>query len=204
VLYSGLSIFYGARPAMGPPWFQRPLFALIQAMALKLRSDITVNGKVHPKGSDAPIWFIYPFFLFHMLMFGLSGFFMAYGAQDVEVFFLFMHGGIAITVYVIFYLTIFGLDEVKWMFINAGLGILGIYGQINWLLSLFDKQLSDYSWIRHPVPFIYYILYTFLLRQLLLDLLKAREDENKKKKVEYGYIGVSILLFIASVYFTRA
>jgi hypothetical protein len=172
-------------------------------MALKLRSDITVNGKVHPKGSDVPIRFIYPVFLLHMLMFGLSGFFLAYGAEEVDLAFLYMHGGIAIFVYVIFYLTIFGLDEVKWMFINAGLGILGIYGQINWLLSLFDRQLSDFSWIRHPVPFTYYILYTFLLRQLLLDLLKARDNESKKKKVEYGFIGVSILIFIVSVYSTR-
>jgi hypothetical protein len=172
-------------------------------MPRKLRCDISINGKVHGGRSDMPIWFIYPFFLFHMLMFGGSGFLMAYGSQDADTMFLYMHGGIAITVYVVFYLAIFGLDEVKWMFINAGLGILGIYGQINWLLSLFGLHLQDFSWLRHPVPFTYYILYTFLLRQFLLDILKARADANRKKKIEFAYVGFSILLFIISVYFVR-
>jgi hypothetical protein len=172
-------------------------------MSMKLRSDITINGKVHAKGSDVPIWFIYPFFFIHMLMFGGSGFFLAYGSQDADTLFLYLHGGIAITVYVVFYLVIFGLDEVKWMFINAGLGILGIYGQINWLLSLFGLHLQDFSWLRHPVPFTYYILYTFLLRQFLLDILKARTNTNRKKKIEFAYVGLSILLFVISVYYTR-
>jgi hypothetical protein len=34
-----------------------------------------------------------------------------------------MHGGIAIVVYLVFYLVIFGLDEVKWMLINAVLDV---------------------------------------------------------------------------------
>jgi hypothetical protein len=171
-------------------------------MPLKLPSDITINGKFHVKGSDVPILFVYPFFLFHMLIFGASGFFMAYGWQNADILFLYLHGGIAITVYVKFYLAIFGLDEVKWMFINAGLGILGIYGQINWLLSLFGLHLHDFSWLRHPVPFAYYILYTFLLRHFLLDVLKARMDPDRKKKIEFAYVGLSILSFIISVYFS--
>jgi hypothetical protein len=172
-------------------------------MSMKLRSDITINGKVHAKGTNVPIWFIYPFFLFHMLLFGCSGFFLAYGSQDADTLFLYMHGGIAITVYVTFYLAIFGRDEVNWMFINAGLGILGIYGQINWLLSLFGLHLQDFSWFRHPIPFTYYILYTFLLRQFLLDILKARTNARRKKTVEFTYVGLSILLFIVSVYSVR-
>ena len=55
-----------------------------------------------------------------------------------------MHGGIAIVVYTVFYLAIFGLDEVKWMFINGGLGVLGIYSQIGWILGLFGRKISDY------------------------------------------------------------
>lgn len=57
-------------------------------------------------------FFLYPFFLFHMLMFGLSGFVMAYGSRT-PVFFMYAHGGIAISVYVIFYLGVFGRDQVK-------------------------------------------------------------------------------------------
>src|SRR3546814_6446770 len=66
-----------------------------------------------------PIFFIYPFFLFHMLMFGISGFVLAYGA-DGDVAFLYMHGGIAIVVYLVFYSAIFGREQVKWMFIKIG------------------------------------------------------------------------------------
>ena len=40
---------------------------------MKLEKDITMNGKLYRKGESAPMWFIYPFFLVHMGMFGLSG-----------------------------------------------------------------------------------------------------------------------------------
>jgi hypothetical protein len=92
---------------------------------VKLRGDIKINGKLYRKGSELPWYSIYPFFLFHMAIFGGSGFFMAYGANGVPASFLYMHGGFAILVYSIFYLTFFGWDEVKWMFIN---GVLGVYG----------------------------------------------------------------------------
>ena len=37
---------------------------------MKLRGDITINGKLHPKGSEVSWYTIYPFFLLHMAMFG--------------------------------------------------------------------------------------------------------------------------------------
>jgi len=52
---------------------------------------------------------IYLFFLVHMLVFGGSGFFIAYSDLNTDVGFLYMHGGIAIFVYTIFYLVFFGL-----------------------------------------------------------------------------------------------
>jgi hypothetical protein len=162
---------------------------------MKLRSDITINGKVHRKGDAAPMAFIYPFFLLHMGMFGLSGFFMAYGSEDMDVAFLYMHGGIAILVYLVFYLAIFGLDEVRWMFINSALGLFGIWAEIGVILSWFDKAIDDFPWYVHVVPFLYYVLYTFLLRQLLLDLTRSREDPVRKRRVEIGYIGVSLLVY---------
>jgi hypothetical protein len=91
---------------------------------MKAHSDIEIGGKKYRKGSDLPTKFVYPFFLVHMLAFGLSGFFMAYSSKGPDVSFLYMHGGFAILVYTIFYLTIFGVDQVKWMFINAGLYLL--------------------------------------------------------------------------------
>ena len=66
---------------------------------MKLHSALTINGKAYPAGSEIAWYKVYPFFLFHMLMFGGSGFVMAYAADgDAEhVGFLYMHGGIAIT-----------------------------------------------------------------------------------------------------------
>ena len=162
---------------------------------MKLRGDITINDKLYRKGESVPMKFVYPFFLFHMGMFGLSGFFMAYGADDVELMFLYLHGGIAILAYVAFYLVFFGLDEVKWMFINAGLGLLGIWVEIDWILSLFGKHLSDYPMRVHVTPFLYYILYTFLLRQLLLDLTRSRDNPTRKRLVETLYVVGSLALY---------
>jgi hypothetical protein len=107
---------------------------------MKLHSSVTVNGRAYSSGDEIPGLFVYPFFLVHMLAFGVSGFVLAYSGIPFE--FVLMHGGIAIFVYLIFYLAIFGRDEVEWMFINAGLGLFGIASQIDWILSLFGKPCS--------------------------------------------------------------
>ena len=164
---------------------------------MRLRSKITINGKTHPAGTELPWVVIYPFFFVHMLMFGASGFFMAYIGDGPPLFFLFMHGGIAITVYVIFYISMFGVDEVKWMFINAGLGALGIMAQIDWLLALFGKQVNDFPIIVHVIPFLYYILYTFLIRQAILDITHSRNDDSRREKIEKAYVGVSLAAYLA-------
>ncbi len=155
-------------------------------------AKVTTLAEMRKSGGH---WFIYLFFGIHMLMFGLSGFFMAYSADGPDLSFVYMHGGIAIVVYMVFYLTIFGRDEVKWMLINAGLGILGIYSQIGWILAKFDKNIDDYSWNVHIVPFLYYILYTFLLRQFLLDLTRSRDDPGRKQLVDALYVVASLLVY---------
>ena len=140
---------------------------------------------------------IYFLFGFHILGFGFSGFNQAYfqTAYKSDLIFLYMHGGVAISTYLYHYIRIFGVDEVKWMFINAGLGILGIYSQIDWLLSLWGKKASNYGYDVHVIPFLYYILYTFLLHQALLDLTNARENANRKRLVETGYVAFSIVFY---------
>lgn len=141
-------------------------------------------------------WFIYPFFGVHMLVFGLSGFLMAYAPEKpVPIVFLYMHGGFAILVYTLFYLGIFGFDEIKWMLINAALGILGIYSQIGWLLDRFGKRIDDYPWYVHVIPFMYYVLYTFLLRQFLLDLTGSRNNPGRRTLVNNAYVVVSLLIY---------
>jgi hypothetical protein len=163
---------------------------------MKLRSDMTINGQTYAKGTDVPWSKVYPFFLLHMLIFGGSGFFMAYGTSHPPVPFLYLHGGFAIAIYTVFYLVMFGRDEVKWMFINAGLGLLGIYTQIGWLLSLFGKKIGDYPYDVHVIPFLYYVLYTFLLRHAILDITQSREDPEKRKLVENLYVAISAAVYV--------
>ena len=155
---------------------------------MRLHGALTINGKAYAAGAEVPGRYIYPFFLLHMGMFGLSGFFMAYFADDVPMPFLFLHGGFAILVYLVFYLAIFGRDEVKWMLVNAALGLFGIYTEIGWLLGVFGKDPSDFPWYRHVVPFGYYVLYTFLLRHLLLDATASRDDPERRRRVESWYV----------------
>ena len=161
---------------------------------MKKRKQVRLPATV-PGSPGVLGFFIYPFFLFHMLMFGLSGFFIAYAAPDAPVAMLFAHGGIAITVYLVFYLNFFGRDQVKWMLINAALGIFGIYSQIGWILARFGKRIGDYPWYVHVIPFLYYVLYTFLLRQLLLDLTGSRHDAPRRRWVESAYVVFSMLVY---------
>jgi hypothetical protein len=162
---------------------------------MELQTDITINGRHYRKGAQVPWYWIYPFFMLHMAIFGLSGFFMAYADNGPELEFLYMHGGIACLVYVVFYVALFGIDRVKWMFINAGLGLFGIYAQIDLLLSLFGKRAGDFSTAVHTIPFLYYVLYTFLLHQLLLDATRSRNNAQRRRMVDALYIGGSILVY---------
>jgi hypothetical protein len=170
---------------------------------VKLHGQISINGQTYAAGTDISWYKIYPFFMIHMLMFGGSGFLMAYGTKGPPVLFLYMHGGIAITVYTAFYLIIFGRDEVKWMFINAGIGLLGIYSQIGWVLSLFGRKIGDYPVYVHVIPFLYFVLYTFLIRHAMLDIFQAREDDKRKKIVENVYVIVSIGIYVISYLLER-
>jgi len=159
-----------------------------------------IDPRAAPAGAGAMPgkagWFIYPFFGVHMLMFGLSGFLMAYASKAPDLSFLYMHGGIAIVVYLVFYLAIFGRDEVKWMLVNAGLGILGIHSQVGWILARFGKRIGDYPWQVHVVPFLYYVLYTFLLRQFLLDVTRSRDNPVRRARVNNAYVVVSVLVYV--------
>jgi len=163
---------------------------------MKLKSALTINGKKYEAGDEISPWAIYPFFLLHMGIFGASGFLMAYNdPESPPLIFLYAHGGFAILIYLAFYFAIFGKEEVEWMFINAALGLFGIYAEINYFLSWFGRSASSYSYARQAIPFLYYVLYTFLLRQALLDLTGARDNPERKRIVEALYIVVSVLIY---------
>jgi hypothetical protein len=167
----------------------------VARLGMELQGTITINGKEYRKGDQVPWYAIYPFFLFHMAAFGSSGFFLAYADDSPGLFFQFMFGGFACLVYLAFYLVIFGPDRVKWMFINAGLGLFGIYAQIDLILSWFGKQAADYSVVVHFIPFCYYVLYTFLLHQFLLDVTRSRSNAARREWVNALYVGGSVLVY---------
>jgi len=162
---------------------------------MKLHGELSVNGKSYKKGDDVHWLCIYPFFFVHMGMFGLSGFFLAYADKESPTFFLFLHGGFAIFIYTIFYKTIFGMESIKWMFINGALGLFGIYSELDWILSLFGTEIGDYPPYTHIIPFLYYILYTFLLRQAFLDFTRSRDDAEKQRRAERKYIIISMVVY---------
>ncbi|WP_297832947.1 hypothetical protein [Thermomonas sp.] len=153
------------------------------------------NGIPLQRFQDRSRWFIYPFFGFHMLMFGLSGFLMSYAEHGPDLFFIYLHGGIACAVYLVFYRVIFGAEEVRWMLINAALGILGIYSQLGWILARFGKNIDDYPWYVNVTPFLYYVLYTFLLRQFLIDVSGSRTNVARLKWVNALYVTGSLLVY---------
>ena len=162
---------------------------------MKLNDDITINNRIYYKGDEFPWYKFYPLFSLYLLFFSGTGFYMAYFATGVPLFFLYSHGGIAVVIYTYIYSAIFGRDEVKWMFINAGLGLLGMYTQIGWLLSIFGKRVGDYPIYVHAIPFLYFMLYTFLLRQAVLDLMSARDDLKRRKIVEFVYVVISVAVY---------
>lgn len=162
---------------------------------MELQGDLTINGKHYRKGDFIAWYSVYPFFLLHMGAFGVSGFFMAYAADGPPTLFLYLHGGFACLVYLIFYITIFGVDKVQWMLVNALLGLFGIYAQIGWILSRFGKQVDDFSPVVHFIPFLYYVLYTFLLHQMVLDIFKARSNPRRRMLIDVLYIVISLIIY---------
>jgi len=135
-----------------------------------------------------------------MLLFGGSGFLMAYSDKPVNLFFLYIHGGGAIAIYLAFYVAIFGVDAIKWMLINSAIGIFGIYSELRLILGLFDKEINDYSFARHAIPFSYYVLYTFLIYQAVLSFSGARENPSRKRAAEIAYIVISSTIYL-TIYF---
>lgn len=164
---------------------------------MKLHGSISINDRSYAAGDEVPWIRVYPFFFIHMLAFGGSGFIMAY-AGGTPFFTQLMFGGVAILAYLLFYIVIFGLDQVEWMLINAGLGVLGIYSQIDWMLSLFGKRVADYPLYVHVIPILYFVLYTFLIRRAVLDLFGAREDSAKRTRVQYLYVGGSVGVYLVA------
>jgi hypothetical protein len=166
---------------------------------MKVRGHgLNIGGRGYAKGEVIPWRFAYEGLMLHMFFFGVAVIFLAYLDPSPSTFFLYMWGAFGATLYIGIYSAMFGADEVKWLFINSGLGILGIATQMDWLLSLIGLGLADFPVYIHVVPFIYYVLYTFLLRQALLDLFRAYERPALQRTVNGGYVVFSIAVYVGS------
>jgi hypothetical protein len=167
---------------------------------MDLKNDKNSQGIADYFGSDLfgryALLILYAFFFIHMAVFGGIQFYSSYLGGSSKV------GAVGVAVYLIFYLRLFGQDEVKWMLINAALGIFGIYGQIGFLLSLFGKKISDYSYHAHLMPFLYFMLYTFLIRRLVVDLVHWKFFKEKQQ-AEYAYIALSVFISILSIWYVH-
>jgi hypothetical protein len=47
----------------------------------------------------------------------------------------------------------------------------------------------------HFIPFFYYVLYTFLLHQMVLDVFRARSDPRRRRHVDLAYVVISLVIY---------
>ena len=166
---------------------------------MKLHRDIDM-GFYH-KGPEVHWVGVYLFFFVHLAIIVPAVFVIAYGERG-NVAFLYLFGGFMTFLYLVFYREIFGIDQLKWMFINASLGLFGIYAEIEWILALFNKQAIDFTWKVHFFPFSLYILSTFLIRQAVLYITGVRDNPHRAKIANIGYVCGSIAIY-SFIFFTQ-
>ena len=59
----------------------------------------------------------------------------------------------------------------------------------------FGKDIHSYPWYMNITPVLYYVLYTFLLRQFLIDLTHCRDKTETRKLVNIVYVTCSLLVY---------
>ena len=148
---------------------------------------------------------IYLFFLAHMAAFGTATFHITYHKQLGDVYSV---GVISLLTYVLFYLIMFGVDEILWLVITSVLGLLMIKSWLGTLALPFipdpatagDRILTDFDDFparRHILPGAFLVMYTFMLRNMLIDVLGARFNPRRDRYVGWMFVaisGVQILL----------
>lgn len=90
--------------------------------------------------------------------------------------------GIAIctSVYYIF----FKFDNLKWLFKNTLIGIIGIWFELGLILTLMGKDIYDYPFYCHIIPIWFYAIYISVIRINRIDRANARRDKKQKVKIE--------------------
>jgi hypothetical protein len=143
---------------------------------------------------------VYLFFLAHMAAFGTLTFYLAYHDQSPRVYTV---GALLIITYVPFYLMMFGADEILWLSINAVLAVLMIDSWLEWLaVPLLPAPGTAAKWMitefdRFPVsahifPGTILVMYQFLLRNLLIDVLGARFNPRRSLFVNALFVVMTV------------
>lgn len=140
----------------------------------------------------------YAFFLAHSGAFTAAALFLAYG--DVDQAFpqlpaLYFVGLGYLALGLPLYVYAFGIDEGRWLVINTVIGFVGITAEIRLLVSFLSRSFDDFGWHIHAAPFFMYVLFTFLSRQLVLDLCDARGKPARKQRVEWTFVALSLLAY---------
>ena len=142
---------------------------------------------------------LYLFFLLHTAAFGTATFYVTYHLQRADAY---VFGAIAILVYVPFYLILFGADEVLWLVITSVLGLTMVYSWLETLALPFipepgtgsDRIITEFGKFpasRHILPGTFLVMYQFMLRNLLIDMLGARHNQARDRYVGWLFIAVS-------------
>ncbi len=149
-------------------------------MGLRLKYDIRYGKDFHPAGTRLSPLIVYPTIFLQTCLFGAFCFGFAYAGKWPNMGGLVIIGGFGIMFFALFYGAVFGLAEMGWMFVNGAIGVLGILSQINVVLSWFGKSADDFGFDAHLFPVIYWIMASFVLWQLVLDLTGSREDAARR------------------------
>ena len=145
-----------------------------------------------------PIWFFFPFFIAHAVLFGLVVLLFAYAqySSAMGLVILFIWGFLGVLCYLMVYSALFGLDSFKWIVSNTALALFGFSAELHLLIDWFNVETANIAWYRNMLPYAYYVMYTFWFRQLVLAAFGAREDTSKGERVSNYFLVVCLLIYL--------
>ena len=165
---------------------------------MKLKTDISIGSNTYSKGSYLHWSKVYGFFTVIIALHFWLVFDITYIQQDIVLGFTLCFGIFLPVLYLLAYRSIFGLAEIRWLIVNSIIGIIGVLAELDWVLSYFyDKSLSDFNVFFHIIPCVHYIMFTFVLRQAVIDSFHARYNLKRREYVNLGFTLISTILYVA-------
>lgn len=160
---------------------------------MKIYRTFDFGDDVFYKGQEVAWYNIYPSMVitFGVWFFVTIG--IAYNSEE-PIPMVYYFGGSWAVLFSYFSFCMFGPEALKWLFINIALGSIGVFVQIGWYLAYFGKSFSDYPFGIHAIIALLYILGAFLIRNLFIDMVKAREIKSRQKIADNLYIYLVLLI----------